>query len=363
MQRCPAPPLRQPNHAHHPATPGRSKPCDSRDLQANTSLRELMDRLAAAQPALLDLTRQHQEAAAAAAAAAEPAEEQQRKQQQPGRKRARQQQQQRKQQQTSAGGHGAVGAPVGRRTRSAATRAAPARDQAGVEIEEIDLAGDTTSASEAEASSASDASSCSDSEGGSDASDGSLSTKRQRGVARRPNSAKPGGGRNSAAASVAPAPAPADVPVGFVSCPVCSKAVPAFYINSHVDVCLAGAGTSASTQPRGAGGGGGRPAGGTLQQQPAQEARQQGPFEPLAVPAKLVPNLTTEKSLRQLLRRYCLPADGKKKVGLGAGPPRHDRRFPLDQYAAWLLSSDSSHPFAGSAGAVHTVPPGSGDGQ
>ncbi|KAL4450627.1 hypothetical protein ABPG77_000983 [Micractinium sp. CCAP 211/92] len=39
----------------------------------------------------------------------------------------------------------------------------------------------------------------------------------------------------------------------------------------------------------------------------------EAPFEPLAVPPKLVPSLATEKSLRQLLRKYCMTTDGKKK--------------------------------------------------
>jgi hypothetical protein len=37
-------------------------------------------------------------------------------------------------------------------------------------------------------------------------------------------------------------------------------------------------------------------------------------FKPLAVPAKLVPSLTSEKALRAACKRYGLPLEGRKKV-------------------------------------------------
>lgn len=131
----------------------------------------------------------------------------------------------------------------------------------------------------------------------------------------------------------------------------CSKAVPAFFINSHVDLCLVG-----GSQPSKAAGGSGD--GGSRASIAAAATRaEKGPFEPLAVPPKLVPSLTTDKvgelhcressvwslwkarrsnladrvthrpviihctparlqlqSLRQLLRKYGMNTDGKKKV-------------------------------------------------
>jgi hypothetical protein len=50
------------------------------------------------------------------------------------------------------------------------------------------------------------------------------------------------------------------------------------------------------------------------QQHQQQAAPAAGPFEPLAVPPKIVPSLSSDKSLRVLLKKYCLPSDGKKKV-------------------------------------------------
>lgn len=75
-----------------------------------------------------------------------------------------------------------------------------------------------------------------------------------------------------------------------------SRSVPRFYINSHVDQCLANAGGQHCG-----------PAGGT------------STWLPLPVPAKIVPSFASEKSLRQMLKKYSLPTDGKKKVVRAAG--------------------------------------------
>lgn len=98
-----------------------------------------------------------------------------------------------------------------------------------------------------------------------------------------------------------------DTPSGFVRCPVCSKAIPSFFINAHVDLCLAGGSHVAKTAGAAAG------VATVGDRQPPVPTIAAGPFQPLAVPAKIVPSLTSEKSLRQLLRKYCLPSDGKKK--------------------------------------------------
>lgn len=69
----------------------------------------------------------------------------------------------------------------------------------------------------------------------------------------------------------------------------CSKTVPSFFINSHVDMCLVGGQpskpASASAGPTTASG----------IRQAAATAAAAGPFQPLSVPPKLVPSLTTEK--------------------------------------------------------------------
>lgn len=123
-----------------------------------------------------------------------------------------------------------------------------------------------------------------------------------------------------------------DTPAGFVHCPVCDRTVPAFFINSHVDQCLV------------ASSGGGSAGGGHYGRQhhacgaPPQDddddafisvkvanvaqQQQQQPFEPLLVPAKIVPSLISDKGLRALLKKYGLPTDGKKKASdrLGRRP-------------------------------------------
>ena len=141
---------------------------------------------------------------------------------------------------------------------------------------------------------------------------------------------------------------------------LCSKSVPSFYINSHIDQCLAGGGEQAgaaaaaggpSNSRAAAGGGGG---GGARKQQPG------GPFQPLALPAKLVPSLATEKSVRQLLRKYSMPTDGKKKVRgamreLWDGPQRllHNKR----RVSTTQNSPPSVHLGIASAKLHHVGPP------
>ena len=137
---------------------------------------------------------------------------------------------------------------------------------------------------------------------------------------------------------------------GFVDCPICSKSVPSFYINSHVDQCLGASG--------GAGGGSNGAAGApqdndtmddpssskahhhhhhhnnnnSSKQQPPLSTKNknknntthkhpltapstaipQGPFIPLSAPSRLVPSLATEKTIRAALKKYNLPTEGKK---------------------------------------------------
>jgi hypothetical protein len=75
----------------------------------------------------------------------------------------------------------------------------------------------------------------------------------------------------------------------FVQCPICNEHVFNLVLNSHIDSCLAhppektGNAPSAST------------------------------WKPVQVPPKLMGTLATEKSIRQALRKYSLPAaDGRK---------------------------------------------------
>ena len=296
----------------------------------------MLDKYAAARPLLLDLV-SRQEAAAAAATSADAAGHEAQEQgaaRRPGRqssKRARQEQQQQQQQQRHQQQHQQVSGRGGRMTRSAAAQAsthtAPA---AAAACEEIDLLQDS---SESDASS--ERSSEGDDDDWSDGGASSPSPKRRRGAAPRPRSsiAQRGGAAAAAAAATAAPPPVDDTPPGFVRCPVCSKTVPGFYINSHVDQCLAG---TASDAPAAAGG---------HEQQQRRQQQQAGPFEPLAVPAKLVPSLATEKSLRQLMKRYSLPTEGKKKVGHGAG--RAGRQVPLvldvaAAAASWLLGAQTN---------------------
>ncbi len=69
----------------------------------------------------------------------------------------------------------------------------------------------------------------------------------------------------------------------------CSKAVPAFFINSHVDLCLMGSSHLYKAAV----------VSGNFSSRAGLEAAAPGaveaPFEPLAVPPKLVPSLATEK--------------------------------------------------------------------
>lgn len=280
----------------------------------------MVDKLAAASPLLASLAKQTR--------------------QQPGRKRPRQQRQQ--------AGSGAAAAGAGVRSPAGAH---------GSSCEEIDLAG-ASSGSELPSSTSTAAES---DDGGSSSSSADLRSKRRRSAAPR----HPGGA--AARQQQQPPPPQQQAPgtmvtaegggaplPGFVRCPVCNKAVPAFYINSHVDQCLAGGQEPAA----GVGGGGTAPAG----RQKLQQGVAAEPFEPLAVPVKLVPNLASERSLRQLLKRYSLPTDGKKKVcslgmmlyGACAGTALRKPGHPA--------STAASLP-AGAAGPVYKDAAGCGDGQ
>ena len=121
------------------------------------------------------------------------------------------------------------------------------------------------------------------------------------------------------------------VPKNFVQCPICSKTVPEFYINSHVDSCLRrsqnGDMPSPSQPPPlptsrlGSGTGvvgchinnnknnnsNGKEAGISIFSVNPDKS-----FQPLPVPPKLAPALATDKSLRGMLKKYSLPVEGKK---------------------------------------------------
>ena len=333
-----------------------SKPCDARDLHPNPALREVLEKYGSARPLLLHLMHErHQAGAAGVSAQLEPSARRRRPPRQPGSKR-RHGEQQHFEAVVPAAGEGGR-----RQTRStSAQQAAPTAAAAVSGAGKLDLADDSSSrgeqdASEASASEASSSSSSSDfSSGSGDASssaEGSPSSfKRQRrsgpakgtlrgrqstGTAARQQQQQGAGPQQVQAVP------PADTPPGFVRCPVCSKAVPSFYINSHVDLCLIGgsraSGGAAHSQP-------GKPA--TLrvdcsnaQQQRVAAAAHPGPFEPLAVPAKIVPGLATDKSLRALLKKYGLPTDGKKKVGASAVVPVYLQAWPDWQVYYTMLQS------------------------
>ncbi|KAI3434470.1 hypothetical protein D9Q98_002547 [Chlorella vulgaris] len=141
--------------------------------------------------------------------------------------------------------------------------------------------------------------------------DASLTTGSSQSPPRQPRQRKRArcqGGEPAAAAAKAAAP---DVPTGFVACPVCSRSVPRFYILEHVDSCLASGG--ATEQPT-AGGSNSRLGSAARPAAPSAAAAAAGSvFKPLAVPAKLVPSLTSEKALRAACKRYGLPLEGRKK--------------------------------------------------
>lgn len=272
-----------------PSCPTCRKPCDARDLLLNAALRDVLDSYAAGRPMLLAAAKAPLQAALQPGDDSNGCQQGQTARRQSGRKRTRQQEQRQLQADEDEDGNEVL--PAQRRTRSAP----------GAKVD-VDLAAYSSSgwsdgdASEPEASS------------GEEYEEG----------ASRPSSLlhcrQPSGRRQVApAAQQQPQQASqqaggsADTPSGFVRCPVCSKAVPAFFINSHVDLCLVG-----GSQPSKAAGGSGD--GGSRASIAAAATRaEKGPFEPLAVPPKLVPSLTTDKSLRQLLRKYGMNTDGKKK--------------------------------------------------
>jgi hypothetical protein len=83
---------------------------------------------------------------------------------------------------------------------------------------------------------------------------------------------------------------------GFVDCPICSRSVPSFYINSHVDQCLISTSENLRSHK-------------VVQKKSSDSVVQN---EKLTVPPKLVPTLVSEKSLRMALRKYGLPSEGRK---------------------------------------------------
>lgn len=90
---------------------------------------------------------------------------------------------------------------------------------------------------------------------------------------------------------------------GFVDCPICGRAVPAFYINSHVDQCLIS--TSENSRSHKA----------IVQNQKKSSdsvVQDEKASCMLTVPPRLVPTLVSEKSLRAALRKYGLPSEGRK---------------------------------------------------
>jgi len=125
----------------------------------------------------------------------------------------------------------------------------------------------------------------------------------------------------------------ASVPKNFVQCPICSKTVPEFYINSHVDSCLRrsqnGDMPSPSQPPPlptsrlGPGPGvvgchtyndnnNNNNSNGKEADISISSGNPENSFQPLPVPPKLAPALATDKSLRGMLKKYSLPVEGKK---------------------------------------------------
>lgn len=77
----------------------------------------------------------------------------------------------------------------------------------------------------------------------------------------------------------------------FVQCPICNEHVFNLVLNTHIDSCLAqGPGKAPNAGNR-----------------PSASA-----WKPLQVPPKLMANLTSEKTVRNSLRKYGIPAEGRK---------------------------------------------------
>ena len=135
------------------------------------------------------------------------------------------------------------------------------------------------------------------------------------------------------ATATATATAGAPIPQGFVECPVCSKAVPTFYINSHMDACLAGDGGGGGGQKQqkeaspnaimrhGSGNSTGNKAPPShphpqtaplVEKSSKNQEKEQKPFVPLALPPVLLPTIASDKTVRLLLKRFSLPTDRKK---------------------------------------------------
>lgn len=120
----------------------------------------------------------------------------------------------------------------------------------------------------------------------------------------------------------------AAVPKNFVQCPICSKTVPEFYINSHVDSCLRRSQNGDVPSPSqalplpssrlGPGLVGIGVVCHNYNKNNGKEADASMPINPeksfqlLPVPPKLAPALATDKSLRGMLKKYGLPVEGKK---------------------------------------------------
>lgn len=132
------------------------------------------------------------------------------------------------------------------------------------------------------------------------------------------------------------------LPRGHVRCPSCSVMLPESFINTHLDGCLArgraSAGAGSSSMP--SGGGAAPSSGGSSRQQAMNGAADGGHGSrngigsaanavfgskrgsgsnggggpPLKVPPKLAFTLLSDKQLREMCRRYGLPATGKKEV-------------------------------------------------
>lgn len=288
-----------------------SKTCDARDLRPNCALREVLANYLAVRPVLLASFKEQQQAQGVAEI---PLSVPQHRQLQGKRLHPQQQ------------GTGAKSAAGGWQWQTqSASMAATAAGSAACNSE-VDLAGD--SSSEPVASSTSEASRSWDSDGSS-SSDAAMLVKRQRKSMPCGHTA---GKLHSGSAThhsmedsglqLKQAAATAGCTTGFVQCPICSKAVPSFYINSHVDLCLlGGGGGDGSSQPGKAVMGDAEAGVGNRQLLSVSVAHQNEealvpgePFRPLMVPPKVVPGLASEKSLRALLKKYSLPTEGKKKV-------------------------------------------------
>ncbi|KAL6779326.1 hypothetical protein ACKKBG_A11880 [Auxenochlorella protothecoides x Auxenochlorella symbiontica] len=296
--------------AGQPACPGCRHPCDARDLLPCHSLREAADRYRRARGAILDLLRpvpppRASSAELEGAPAPPPAAAPGPPPPAPQRMRTR----------SSSKSSEAEAGPGSRGSDGTASPSASSSSSGS----EWDV--DPAAASEADSSPA---------KGGR--SGGQVPCKRQRTGA--------GGGSDEVGCVTGsdpehsrnpglggPSPPESDPPKGFVACPICARRVPAFYINSHVDACLArGAGPGDGPGGGGAGDGTrlpawkGRSFSAAPQEDPlgpqggrdAPAAPSTAATGPLPLPPKLVPGLVSDKALRAMLKRVGLPLDGRR---------------------------------------------------